>query len=698
MFAPIFKGVKNALLSEPLLPRLDGGYVEAERACLGGTKALRDLFNPDQIATLFGQEGDLAWVSDDITRDRTRDLYHYLRKELKVQDIDPESTIRELNQAFLEEQTDDWILKLYDFLNGQTALQREWWFAALPLIRLEDGRHVPAKIDDDPQAFLPTKDQTDFPSVRESVCATKPTREFLKSLGLEEPTLVDDVIEHVLPKYAEDEINVSDEDYEDDIGRILDAFGTDSKEQSNRLVEELRKTRFVRAIDAGDGSKRFARSDELYLATERLKNLFEGVKNVLLIDDSKECLRGEKIRRLLSACGAARNLRLIEVNGMDRFTCAERKEMRRNEDYEPTREKIEDQTLRGIDELLAQFPSLHVDIRKEKAELFWYALRDFAKSQDTGVFVCTYRWFYHIPQSEERDSLFVEKLNKTDWVPDADGELHRPEFVSFDSLGWSEDPFLESKIRFRPRIVEELAEKMGIPFKKLELLKQLEELGGTEADLRNLIAQKTGASERKATDNGDAGGSATDGEGNGGSVASGSGTNDVGSVPSVGARNSTPKSASSREFISYVQVNSEEDDSDPDNLAHEARMNLEAKAIERILKHEPDWQRPQQSNNPGYDLYKVGESGEQARLLCEVKAMTGSLLDRPVGISRAQFDLAKEYGESYWLYVVEHAGDDEKARIVKIQDPVGKARTFTFARGWIEVAEVVEAGAVESDV
>ena len=67
--------------------------------------------------------------------------------------------------------------------------------------------------------------------------------------------------------------------------------------------------------------------------------------------------------------------------------------------------------------------------------------------------------------------------------------------------------------------------------------------------------------------------------------------------------------------------------------------------------------------------------------------MTGSLHDRPVGMSHTQFEHAQKHGEAYWLYVVEHAGTDT-ASIVRIQDPAGKARTFTFDRGWLDVAEM----------
>jgi len=44
----------------------------------------------------------------------------------------------------------------------------------------------------------------------------------------------------------------------------------------------------------------------------------------------------------------------------------------------------------------------------------------------------------------------------------------------------------------------------------------------------------------------------------------------------------------------------------------------------------------------------------------EVKAMTGTLDNRPVTMSRPQFDCAREHGENYWLYVVERADSLEQ--------------------------------------
>ena len=312
MFAPLFERTREALLSNPLLPRYGGGYIAASHARLGRTKELRDLFSPTQLGALLDEEGEPDWLCDDITQDRTPDVRKYIMEELNVAEVAPDDIVRRLTEEFLEAQADGWILELYEFLNVQRALRQSRWFPALPLVRLLDGKQVPAKAADKLLVFLPTESTTGFPTVRSSVCATKPAREFLQSLGLKEPDPVDDVVENVLPKYQDQRTNfINDMEYGADIFRILNAFGTDSQAQHKRLSDVLGKTRFVRSVDTCDSSKHYVEPPRIYLATERLKRLLDGVKGVFFVDDSHACLQGEDIRAVLEASGATRYLKPV---------------------------------------------------------------------------------------------------------------------------------------------------------------------------------------------------------------------------------------------------------------------------------------------------------------------------------------------------------------------------------------------------
>ena len=149
------------------------------------------------------------------------------------------------------------------------------------------------------------------------------------------------------------------------------------------------------------------------------------------------------------------------------------------------------------------------------------------------------------------------------------------------------------------------------------------------------------------------------------------------------------KTGAERKFVSYVSLNhTDEEEPDPDGLTQQERMNLEERAIERILDEEPELKRTP-PNNPGFDLTEVDPNGRPVRWI-EIKAMKATLNDRPVGISRTQFEWAQKHGIGFWLYIVENAGTPEQARVVRIQDPAGKSQTFTFDHGWLSVAEGIE--------
>lgn len=410
MFTPLFEATKQALMNQPLLPRFDNGYVQGSKARLARTQELREIFSSKQLSDLLREEDELVWLSGDITQDRTPELRQYLMRELRISEITPEMIISKLDKGFLESQPDEWILKLYEFLNGQIALKRR--LSDIPIVRLADGRHVTAYANGRPQAFLPGAEQTDFPTVRATVCNTDESHSFLESLGLTQPDPVEDVIWNLLPKYGASGMNFSDLDYETDIRRILTAFNTDSKTKRQKLIEALRGTAFVKAIDAGNGTKKMAKPDEVYLATERLKELFAGVPGILFVDDSLSCLQGENIRELLEACGATRYLRPVTVKPM--FTDEQLCKMRSAAGCENMSSSlIKDHTLHGLEELLSLLPTLDDSMRiRRRSALLWEALEDVEERRGKSIFCGRYSWsYYRNEYSTSFDAAFVRQLN-----------------------------------------------------------------------------------------------------------------------------------------------------------------------------------------------------------------------------------------------------------------------------------------------
>ena len=716
MFAPLYEVTKQALVSQRLLPRFGGGHVAAGNAKLARTQELRELFESEQLAQLFSVGGKLAWLSGDISHERTPELRRYLMDDLQVVEVTPGRILPRLNAAFLEEQNDEWVRRLYEFLNSQTALRRE--AANLPLVRLTDGTHVQACTNGRLQAFLPGEAETDFPTVRAAVCDSDDARAFLGTLGLTEPDPVDDVVRNVLHKYGNPH-DVGDDEYDADIRRILNAFKTDSRDQRNKLVKALCEAPFIRAVDTGDGSRCCTRPGDLYLATDRLKKLFAGIESIKLVDDGCAALRGEDVRTLLEACGATRHL---QKQGVEcQLSSEELREIRRQAGLERnTWGRPTDATLRGIDPVLNSLADVGTETQQLRSNLIWEALVDLADRNPT-AFQGKYTWGYaHEQKTVNFDAAFVRHLNETAWIPDGKGKLQRPDLVLFESLDWTPDPFLQSRIHFKLPIISQLAEEAGFEPAMLDRLKSLgitseaeliaqlrlpetaiseggsdgpttpDEaiaalLGGTPnptppvADphgVRGVLSGTTSGRTGTFPDGGRAGATGGYGGSEREGLSGGSGRGRARGTSGVGRE---------RSFISYVAVHHDDDKPDPDGLEQAARMALEDKAVDFILNRYPNWKRAP-THNPGFDLFESGLDGNSVRW-CEVKAMTGSLDDRPVGLSRRQFDCACKHGANYWLYVVECAGD-ETARLIRIQDPAGKARTFAFDRGWRDIAEV----------
>ena len=480
MFDTLFKATRGCLALEPLLPRLGGGYVSASSALLGRSAALRRLFSEDQLKRLYPAKSNPSWLSDDITADRAPRLRNYLMNVLDVEEPTPAAIIRKCDGAFFEVQSDDWIQQLYEVLDDLPSLlkpQSAYRFPYtthhqlydVPLVRLENGRHITAETDGRVQAFLPTDATTDFPTVRAPTCMTAEARAFLGRLGLREADPIDDVIDNILPRYEQCQTEVMLDQYESDIARILNAYAdSDSSKQRQRLVDHLRTTPFVMATDSAGECRSRARPDEVYLRTDRLLSLFSGVPGVRFVDAVVECLAGDDIQSLVQRCGSAVHLRRVQFStrAFEKYPDVKRQ-------YSTRSEHIKDCNLYGLESLLQTLPSFDAKERASRALLLWQALADIGKEDYSG----SYHWFYYSPQSTSFDAQFVKLLNEAEWIPDSSGDLHTAASIYFDDLGWQENTLLRSKILFKPPTVDRESARvlrlMGIADDVVEKLKRL---------------------------------------------------------------------------------------------------------------------------------------------------------------------------------------------------------------------------------
>lgn len=152
------------------------------------------------------------------------------------------------------------------------------------------------------------------------------------------------------------------------------------------------------------------------------------------------------------------------------------------------------------------------------------------------------------------------------------------------------------------------------------------------------------------------------------------------------------KSLWDRALISYARQKKTESNADEDGagrdetkykLAIEAASRAAVCAYEKGRGREAD-EMPQ--THPGYDIISRNVGSEEIERYIEVKGTSGEWNKRGVGLSRLQFNNAQDFGDRFWLYVVEFALDEEDARVHAIQSPAIKVEHFMFDGGWRDAA------------
>ena len=227
LFRPLYERVAKALMEEALLPALGSRFIRGCDAIIGRGEDIRNLLSSDQLRALsrdvLGEDDvqNLEWLSELITQERTPELRHYLMNELHIKEVTPEIFARRVTDSFFSEQSDKWLAQLYRFFLRQEALWRKATYG-LPdgsirhkkFVRLDNGRQVgPFSEDGTVAVYLAHQGARQLPTIKPEFVRDPEVAEFFARLGVQEPDLVAEVLEHVLPLYEPDEIDVSEEDY-----------------------------------------------------------------------------------------------------------------------------------------------------------------------------------------------------------------------------------------------------------------------------------------------------------------------------------------------------------------------------------------------------------------------------------------------------------------------------------------------------
>ena len=148
-----------------------------------------------------------------------------------------------------------------------------------------------------------------------------------------------------------------------------------------------------------------------------------------------------------------------------------------------------------------------------------------------------------------------------------------------------------------------------------------------------------------------------------------------------------PRRTQMASFVSF----GEDDDHLLDEPSDEApeRSLVDSAGVRRVLEYERSSGRfpeEQAHNQPGYDVLSKRADGVVLRRI-EIKSVGGAWTGFGVWMSATQLDENRAHPDVFWLYVVEHAEDDDAAVIHRIHNPVGEATKFGFDAGWQALRE-----------
>lgn len=488
MFYQIVETVRDALMDQELLTAYDGTFVSARNAKLASAEWLRTLLRDEQLRQLFKTENPLKWISGEITERAKHDLWKYIREELEVEEITPDSFSRKIEGSFFERQTDDWMIDFYKYLSEVERLwRRPRWVGdaggilrGKPILRVHDNKQdnrqeVPFRSDGTTsKVFLPPPEETDFPIVKRQIVDNEQAADFLRRLGLSEPNVFDDIVERVLPKYMRQNVSsITPNEHAMEIQKILRAMASDSDSGKKKVLRAAKNTPFLKAVDQNDNVS-FKKPGEIYFPNEKLKVYFSGRHAVWFLDEPV----GEKAWNELGVESKPR-FKKISID----LPRAEKSRLRSSQGHTNDIETI-DYELDGLESFLARFKIENSLVAEHSLILWNFLLEHLKATYYYSFYEGEYKWFYYHERSAGFDALWKKQLLSHMWLPKkGEDRPYMSDDLSLEDLpdSFIRDEKLAKLLRMQTDEIREIEKKTGSKFVPIEEYNEFQQWKKTQS-------------------------------------------------------------------------------------------------------------------------------------------------------------------------------------------------------------------------
>lgn len=235
LFSPLYDATKALFKKEAILPLKNGKYGTSKQVKIARSKELTELFSDSLLTSLIDGNRAYYWLPTVLTESNKqfKSLYGYLTYDLDIEVIKPEELRSYFNQnsKFLKSRNDDWLIKLYTFLESiKSEFSKSRYgsnMLTVNFVKTESGKIVaPFRKNDHgnylPNIFIPIKDfdkSIKIEFVNKNIYA-KCRNFFDNILQLQKPNEEEYFLESIKNRYANG-YKADDEKHIDDLKMIL---------------------------------------------------------------------------------------------------------------------------------------------------------------------------------------------------------------------------------------------------------------------------------------------------------------------------------------------------------------------------------------------------------------------------------------------------------------------------------------------
>lgn len=324
------------------------------------------------------------------------------------------------------------------------------------------------------------------------VFVSKEVCTFLQVLDIPKWDIVDEVIKTILPKYAENPPRVSIEDHMNDFKKITQAYETSDQPRKWQLKTELKATHFILAENPNADFPIYLTPSHLYFRTDELSMYFE--RNNLIFwtkfwkdngDDLNELLKGYE---RVSDQGMGPTIRAFV--DLDKYPRTARTLFEDLKIPDSVRVKREEKNWQGYVPIMRQHgrhqrglegfdPHIQIDGLEQaiynptpkKSAFIWNHIALPNVDCVRGRVQKSTRQNYGNSSFEEVLSRsFGNLLVENAWLPDIDGNMHKPSEITLAELPkeFFRDERLANQLGMKKDEVTELADKIGVSEKDIK--------------------------------------------------------------------------------------------------------------------------------------------------------------------------------------------------------------------------------------